>query len=402
MTSLLNKTSKGVRALLIAVLILIGCGSLFTKDKPEKSETPTFKSDVKLVNVFASVRDNKGAFRNDLLKEDFSLREDGKKASIENFSTEADLPLAIGVIIDFSPSMQGAITQLQVASRAFFKKLLRPGKDQLFIMKFRDIIASGKTMTFNGQIELFQDLTSKPLVIDKAVNAIGGDVYFGDFWDAQFDTMLADSVVYANTKKMMLLPPQTRKALIVMGDGYHVGNRLDMAALSALEADTQIFTIHIYDPNFGTGRMVGDGTEGSTAQGGFGDFGALGKKNNMGLSGQSSFFKPGADGYYNFNIPGQTNWAVYGQNLQALSGKTGGTYFEYGGQKSLEDIYGEIEEELRSYYSLGFYPLPSGNKGCRKIKVEVKDGFSVHARESYCPSGTTSGKSGNSKKSASK
>jgi len=282
MTSLLNKISNGVRVFLIAVLILIGSSSLFTKDKPEKSGGTTFSTETKEVNVYASVRDNKGAFRNDLVKEDFKLREDGKVANIEHFSTEADLPLTIGVIIDFSPSMQGAITQLQVASRAFFKRMLRPGKDQLFIMKFRDIIASGKTMTFNGQIELFQDLTSKPLEIDKAVSAIGGDVYFGDFWDAQFDTMLADSIVYATTKKMMLPPPQTRKALIVLGDGYHVGNRLDMAALSALEADAQIFTVHIYDPNFGMGgNKVGDGVEGSGAQGGFGDFGGLGKNNRM-------------------------------------------------------------------------------------------------------------------------
>jgi len=106
------------------------------------------------------------------------------------------------------------------------------------------------------------------------------------------------------------------------------------------------------------------------------------------------------DGSFNFQIPGQQNWAVYGENLVALSGKTGGTSFEYSGQKGLEDIYGEIEEELRSYYSLGYYPLPSGNKGCRKIKVEVKEGFSVHARESYCPAGTSAGKAG--KKSASK
>jgi VWFA-related protein len=395
MARLLKKTSNSVKVLLIAVLIVMGGSNLFTKDDPDKPGT-TIRVNTNIVNVFATVRDKKGTFRNDLTQEDFAIKEDGRSQKITGFSPEVDLPLTVGMVIDFSPSMQGVVTQLQLATKAFFKRMLRPGKDQLFILKFRDIERPGRGMpSFDGQIELVQDLTSKPVEIEKAVGIIGWGGLVGEFWEAEFKTMLADSINWAATKKLMLLPPESRKAIIVFGDGYHVDNHMDMAVLSALEAGAQIFSIRIFDRNFNlgySGSTVGDSETGGS---GPGKFGTMDKSFNSVGANKGTFDWSGIQ--MPKNIPGLQNMEVYGQNLMALSGRTGGEYFEYSGKKSLEDIYGQIEEELRSYYSLA-YTSDSKNPGCRKIKLNVvKDGFFVHSRESYCPPGWASGKKNSSK-----
>jgi VWFA-related protein len=324
--------------ILAAVLMLINSIFVFPQDNPQK-EQATFAVGVDIVNAFVTVRDRKGSFIKDLTQEDFTLKEDGRKQTITYFSREADLPLTIGLIVDNSPSMLAVMGQLQIASRAFLNKIMRPGKDQLFIIKFRDI--QNSRMSFDGQIELLQGLTSSPPLMEKAVNLIGWEGVVGKATNAEFQTMLGDSIYLAANK--ILLPLKGRKALIVLGDGFHIGYHTDMAIAAAQEADTLIYTIHLADPNYG---------------------------NSGGSTG--GMFGSGAD--------------VYENNLEILSNKTGGTKFEYNGKQSLDQIYAQIEDELRSQYFLGYMPEKSSNNGFRKIKVNVqKDGMIVHAREGYYP-----------------
>jgi VWFA-related protein len=388
MAMFLQKSSHGVRVLLIAVLTLLSGSSLFTQDEPKTA--PTFGSTTDIVNVFATVRDKRGAYVTKLSKDDFTVKEDGRKQEIENFQREVDLPLTIGMVIDCSPSMAGVAEQLKIASKAFFNKMIRPDKnDKVLIMKFRDIIRTGRTMSFDGQIELLQDLTSKPVEIDKAAGLIAWGGITGTNWDAEFQTMLSDSIIFATTKRMMQLDPESRRALIVLGDGYHVGNHLDLAIQTAQEANAQIYSIHIYDPTFGTtfnNNAWGSDTSGEPGMGG--------SNPKSAFSGKGWELPPG------FKFAGQQEVTTYAGNLQMLSGRTGGNYYEYSGKNSLEQIYAEIEEELRSQYSLGYMP-DSKNPGFRKIRVTVnKEGMIVHAREGYWPSKSSTSKSSTSKSSS--
>ena len=56
-------------------------------------------------------------------------------------------------------------------------------------------------------------------------------------------------------------------------------------------------------------------------------------------------------------------------------------------KKSIEQIYSEIEEELRSQYSLGYSSdRQAGNTGYRKIALTVNPkGFLVQSRDGYYP-----------------
>src|SRR5262249_37797243 len=68
------------------------------------AQEDTLKVNVRLVNVFVTVTDQRGAPVGSLNKENFALMEDGKEQKISVFDREAALPLSIIMAIDTSLS----------------------------------------------------------------------------------------------------------------------------------------------------------------------------------------------------------------------------------------------------------------------------------------------------------
>jgi len=166
-----------------------------------------------------------------------------------------------------------------------------------------------------------------------------------------------------------------RKALIILGDGDHLGNREQMAVEAAQKADAIIFTIRIFDKDFG---RQGGGWR--TILGGPGG----------GLPGGSSGGGPpgGSPGGGPSDPPpgGGPNPSTGKENLKKLAHSTGGGYFEVTENQSLEQIYRQIEEALRSQYRLGYVPEAGARDGYRKIKITVgRKGLVINAREGYYP-----------------
>ena len=73
---------------------------------------------MKVVNLFANVRNKQGQIVRDLTKEDFLLDEDGQPQTIGYFAQESDLPLTLGLMIDTSGSQRNLIEQERSASFA--------------------------------------------------------------------------------------------------------------------------------------------------------------------------------------------------------------------------------------------------------------------------------------------
>ncbi len=102
---------------------LLGGGGFFDQVRVEKVELP-------VVVVDASGRPVSG-----LARESFTVLEDGAEVAVEGFGTTADLPLALGVAVDSSGSMEGAWPQVRRAVAGFASGLLRPG-DETFLLSF--------------------------------------------------------------------------------------------------------------------------------------------------------------------------------------------------------------------------------------------------------------------------
>jgi len=101
-----------------------------------QSDDATFSTDVKVVNVLATVRMKNGEIIRNLSKDEFSLSENGRPQTIRYFSRESDLALTIGLMVDTSLSQERVLDAERAASFHFLDQILRDNVDQTFIMQF--------------------------------------------------------------------------------------------------------------------------------------------------------------------------------------------------------------------------------------------------------------------------
>src|SRR6266481_506193 len=119
--------SAGLVWLVSAALLTVG----FAEDSPgsrsssvnSEPSKPTFSATVKVVNLFATVRDKHGQIISNLSKDDFSLEEDGRPQTIKYFTRETDLPLKLGLLVDTSMSTLSALPDERNASGTFLSKV---------------------------------------------------------------------------------------------------------------------------------------------------------------------------------------------------------------------------------------------------------------------------------------
>src|SRR5580765_3567400 len=65
-----------------------------------RSSQQTLKTDVNLVSVYFTVRDNKGKLVTTLTQDAFKVTEDGRSQTITHFAQHSDVPLNVGVLLD--------------------------------------------------------------------------------------------------------------------------------------------------------------------------------------------------------------------------------------------------------------------------------------------------------------
>jgi len=304
-------------------------------------ETPSFKVEVDMVNILATVRDEQGRLVNNLTKEDFVLEDEGQPRGIEYFSSETDLPLTLGLLVDTSMSQSKILEEERQASYQFLEDILRPESDLAFVMSF-DVEAQLLENLTNSQKQLQAALESLQIPTGRGRPGVG--------------TVLYDSVFLAADE--ILKFESGRKAMVIISDGVDFGSivDLDQAVETAQRNDSIIYTVRYYDPDMNMasrGRGGGGGRGGRRGQGG----GRGGRRPQL------------PDGE---------------KILERLARETGGSMFEVTAEQSLEEIFQKIEEELRHQYSIGYTPNREGlEKPFRTIKLTTRNGLTVRCREGY-------------------
>jgi VWFA-related protein len=334
-------------------------------------QNPTYSSDVSVVNVLATVRDKKGKIVSDLKQDDFRLEDEGRQQTIRYFARETGLPLTLGLLVDTSMSQRRVLGQERSASYRFLDQVLRPEKDQAFILHF------------DHEAELLSDLTSSRQKLQSALGMLqlpeqeqqqaprgSGGGYPGGGYPrgggrggnsgghrGGAGTVLYDSVLLASDELMR--KQSGRKALILLTDGVDHGSKVSIydAIVAAHRADTLVYSILFADEEDGY-RGMGGGM--GPHHGGMGG----------GMPPRAPMERP--DGK---------------KVLQQISRETGGGFFEVSKKHPIEAIYDDIQEELRNQYNLGYTPDPPGAAGAfRRITVSVtpKD-LVVQSRAGYYP-----------------
>jgi VWFA-related protein len=320
-------------------------------------QQPTMSVDVRVVNVFATVRDKHGEIVPNLTKDDFTLEEDGRPQTIRYFTRETDLPLTLGLLVDTSMSQRRVLDQERSASYTFLDQVLRPNKDLAFVIHF------------DREVELLQDVTSSRQKLQAALELLQTPQFtrnVGSNSPASSPgshhrgggTLLYDAVYLASNE--MMKKQQGRKALVVLSDGVDTGSQETLASAveAAQRADTLVYSILFADDQ---------------AYGNWGGYGGGYGGGGMGRHG-------GGRGRY----PQQTR--PDGKKiLERLSKQTGGRLFEVSTKQPVEQIYDQIQQELRNQYSLGYTPdRTAAAAGYHTIRVTTrqKDDI-VQARDGY-------------------
>jgi VWFA-related protein len=301
---------------------VMGAAALFSPwPRISGQDTPTFSTDVKVVNVLATVRAKNGELIRNLTKDDFALAENGRPQTIRYFSQESDLPLTLGLMVDTSASQRRVLDAERGACFHFLDQVLRGNQDRVFIMQF------------DSAVELRQELTSSRQKLDDALALVDSETVRQLQIQHGGGTLLYDAV--AKASKEVMKPLTGRKALIVLSDGVDFGSEetLPAAVEAAQRAETLSYSILFSDS---------------------GAYGILGGKDGKGV-------------------------------LMRLSKDTGGGFFEVSKKLSLEQIFDRIQEELRSQYNLGYVSdEPVRVSEFRNIELAAKQkGLSVQARAKY-------------------
>ncbi|HZQ70670.1 MAG TPA: VWA domain-containing protein [Terriglobales bacterium] len=183
----------------------------------------TISKRVDEVNLAFTVTDKKGHLINDLGFADFSILDNHlAPEGVNFFQQQTDLPLRVAVLVDASDSILYRFDYEKSAAGSFLKHILRPGKDQAFVV------------AFNDHVRLIHDDTDNTRALSKAVKRI----------QAGGNTALYDAVMWT-AGKLQGSPPQTRRAIILISDGEdtHSKARLFEAEQAAVRAQVTLFAL---------------------------------------------------------------------------------------------------------------------------------------------------------------
>jgi Ca-activated chloride channel family protein len=254
--------------------------------------------DVELALVNVTVTDPYDRLVTGLDAGNFQVFEDNVEQEVVNFSSE-DVPISIGVILDLSGSMANKAGKAKEAAIQFFKTA-NP-QDEFLLIGFSE--HAELISPFTTSIE---DLQNRILsALSKGRTALLDAIYLG-----------LSEMKGANNAK---------RALLIISDGGDNSSRYSEKDIKRLvrEADTQLYSIGIFDPV-----------------------------------------------EYRSRTPEELNGPSL---LSEVTKLTGGRAFAVDDFNDLPDIAAKIGMELRNQYILGYHPSNNSQDArWRKIKVKLR------------------------------
>ena len=305
-------------SLLLALLVASAVVGLAQQPAARPNPTPPATNDsdqserifIRRVRLPITVLDKKGQFVPGLTQKDFVVLEDRVPQQIETFSDDIGraLPVYVAVLMDTSPSTAGKLKFEQEAALNFIYSVVRARKDQVLFA------------TFDHEVNLRQDFTTKLDLLDKAVNGVK---------KLGTQTALYDAVWQFCDEKLRNVAG--RRVIVIITDGEDTYSRANIrdAIDIAQRTETTIFAI----------------------------------------STKAGFIS---------TVPGVEAGTVKDKRdreLATLAEQTGGVAFFNGDMLELERSFNKISKELRAQYLVTYKPANDRYDGSfRKIEVKLAEG----------------------------
>jgi len=287
--------------------------SKFTKKDNVPEGLPTFHSDVTTVQLEVAVLDNKGNFIPNIPKGNFRVLEDNVPQQIASFSTNADAPMTIAAVVEFSARFQ------QLYSEGWFETLMSIyGFTQT--LKPDDYFA---VVAYDLKTEILSDFTTDRNKTNEALQRLRVAGFSeSNMYDALVDTA------------QRMTDIEGRKAILMIGTGRDTFSKLtfDKARKALQEAAVPIYAISMLQ----FGRELADAY--------------MGPMQRM-------------------------DYLQADNQLNTFTRETGGqAFFPKFIPQELPGIYKTISDALRNQYSIAYQPANQAKDGkYRKLKVELVD-----------------------------
>jgi len=317
----------------IIALGVISSGAAFRhlqQDPPQnpatqKKEQEGFKIgvEVNLVTVPVTIRKPEGGFLRGLPLSAFRIFEDGREQEILLFTQES-VPTRIAIVLDISGSVRSEWGSIKLSTKRFAENLKEEDRFSL--------------VTFNEESRLKMDWGQDASRLDAVLTSVycKGNT---NLWDALW---LVGTEVFKDI--------QEKKAIIVMSDGLDNNSSVSYGEMldACIRSEAMVYVV--------------SKTEAVR---------------------QSILYEMSKARYYE-NIP-QEIFLQADQALRKLSYETGGRVLYPNSFGQLDNVYAEVDEELRNQYTLGYISSNSVKDGSyRKINVIVdRLDAKVSARPGY-------------------
>jgi len=222
-------SAKTLAGILLAVALIAGA---LLAQQP----TTTFRTNVSLVRVVATVKTAAGNIIGSLGKDDFEVYDNGVKQQIAVFEHQTDQKLSVVLLVDTSGSTAKELKYESDSSSRFLHVLLGEGNPQ-------DMAA---LYTFNWEIREQQPFSRDLRAFDNRLKVMHGEA----------GTAMYDAVFIAAEK---LEPREGRKVIVVVTDGGDTVSRFTVQkALEAAQlADAVIYAIVVVPITNDAGRNIG-------------------------------------------------------------------------------------------------------------------------------------------------
>jgi VWFA-related protein len=234
------------------------------------------------------------------------------------------------MLVDVSASQQNLIEIERSAASQFFSQVIKK-KDQAFLI------------SFGSDSELLQDLTSSVRLLQRGLDGLKLNAGFSGLHpspvpgsDRPHGTVLFDAVYLAASDR--LIHEVGRKVMVLITDGGDQGSKVNSAKAIevAQKTDSVIYSVYYVDPAF--------------------------------------YYRGG------FSLGGGDKGV-----LRKMSDETGGHVYEVDRKHTLNNVFEELQQEMRSQYAIGYAPANQNKDGSyRKLEIRLKNkDLKVQARKGY-------------------
>jgi len=307
---------------------------------------------VNQVTVPVTVKDSNGRLVEGLLKNDFSVYEDGKEQTL-NFFTSDPFPLSAAVVLDLGmpdevvrkvnetlPALAGAFSPydevgLYVYGNTVSKSLeFSPAND-----RFSSALSRAKKPGRTGGVPV----VSGPMAGGPTINGVPFDPSVPRVSVPRRESRVLNDAILAAAIDLAKRDRTRRKVIFVISDGREIGSK---AGYSDVLKTLLTNNINVYAVNVGASAI------------------------------------PGYRSLEKINVP----FSGAGNILPKYASATGGQVFPEFDRDAIERAYAQVTGEARNQYTLGYSTRATPSTDYRSIEVRIhRGGLKVIARDGYFP-----------------